>query len=192
MSMYLGKYETSHAVTEALDLLQKYPHQWITYRPNDPLSNSVITYLKKEGKVVVNRFHQYRAAPSYRKNPSPGLRERSDRLHKMRLTLLKKVKRAERSESPSIYNALRHKLLRLDGMIHESAATFFSRKRAKRNPAPPKNSRSAKFHRMRAALLTQLEIAGRKGSFVLEQDIGRKLNKLDRMFRDSLTSKRRK
>lgn len=50
------------------------------------------------------------------------------------------------------------------------------------NPAPSPASRSAKFARLRAKFLTQLQIAKRKGSFVLEQSIGQKLRKLDRIF----------
>jgi len=62
----------------------------------------------------------------------------------------------------------------------------------RKNPAPSPASRSAKFHRLRANLLTQLQIAKRKGSFVMEQLIGQKLRKLDRMFYAPRTIKRRK
>lgn len=67
MSVYMGRNETSSAVMEALEVLRKYPFQWITYNPNDPLANSVVTYLKKQGKVTVNRFHQFQA--KHKSNP---------------------------------------------------------------------------------------------------------------------------
>ncbi len=65
------------------------------------------------------------------------------------------------------------------------------RKSHKKNPAPGPAERSEKFHRLRAKLLTQLQIAKRKGSFVLEQSVGRKLLKLDRMFYAARTIKRK-
>jgi hypothetical protein len=66
------------------------------------------------------------------------------------------------------------------------------KKAHRKNPAPSPASRSAKFHRMRASLLTKLQIAKRKGSFVMEQLIGQKLRKLDRMFYAPRNVKRRK
>jgi hypothetical protein len=70
MSIYMGRSETADAVAEALELLRKYPHRLFSYNPNDPLANSVVTYLKKQGKIVVNRFHQFQVAPKYQANPS--------------------------------------------------------------------------------------------------------------------------
>lgn len=69
MSMYMGKNETGKAVTEALEMLRKYPHQWITYNPNDPLANSVVTFLKMKGKITTNKFHQFQAVPKHKSNP---------------------------------------------------------------------------------------------------------------------------
>lgn len=66
-----------------------------------------------------------------KKNPAPGLRERSDKLHKIRLKLLTQLKKAERpgsGASGALVDSLRHKLIRLDSMIHEAAGKFFSRK----------------------------------------------------------------
>lgn len=67
MSVYMGRNETSSAVTEALEVLRKYPFQWITYNPNDPLANSVVTFLKHKGKITVNRFNQFQA--KHKSNP---------------------------------------------------------------------------------------------------------------------------
>jgi len=56
------------------------------------------------------------------------------------------------------------------------------RKRHRRNPAPGLAERSARLHRMRASLLTKLQIARRKGNMVQEQNLSRKLLKLDRLI----------
>lgn len=129
MSMYMGKGETSTAITEALEVLRKYPHQWITYNPNDPLANSVVTYLKKQGKVTVNRFHQFRAVPKYRTNPSrkklnnarkgaPGTPERSAKLHKIRKLFVKDMNVARRNGNRVREDYMIHKLIKLDRMIY--------------------------------------------------------------------------
>lgn len=66
------------------------------------------------------------------------------------------------------------------------------KKSTKRNPAPGPAERSEKFHRLRAKLLTQLQIAKRRDNFPLEQNLSRKLLKLDSMFYAPRNIKRRK
>ncbi len=91
MSLYMGRNETSHAVTEALELLRKYPFQWITYNPNDPLANSVVTYLKMKGKVTTNRFHQFQAVPKHRTNPAKPKAKRTTDFRALRYARLRGV-----------------------------------------------------------------------------------------------------
>ncbi len=118
MSLYMGRNETSHAVTEALELLRKYPFQWLSYNPNDPLANSVVTYLKKQGKIVVNRFHQFQAAPTHKTNPAPGPAERSARIHKIRKPLAVALKKAIREGNIKKEWETRQKIRKLDYFMY--------------------------------------------------------------------------
>jgi hypothetical protein len=117
MSLYMGRNETSHAVTEALELLRKYPFQWLSYNPNDPLANSVVTYLKKQGKIVINRFHQFQAAPKHKPNPAPGIAERSKKLHKIRKVFVKDMNAAKRNGNRVREDYMIRKISKLDRIL---------------------------------------------------------------------------
>lgn len=128
MSVYMGRSEAAEAITEAMEVLRKYPHQWIAYNPNDPLANSVVTYLKKQGKITTNRFHQFQAVPKHKVNPSrkkskerkhaPGPAERSARLHKIRKVFVKDMKAAKRNGNRIREDYMIRKLLKLDRLIY--------------------------------------------------------------------------
>lgn len=117
MSMYMGKNETAKAVTEALEVLRKYPFQWITYNPNDPLANSVVTFLKMKGKITTNKFHQFQAVPKHKPNPAPGIAERSKKLHKIRKVFVKDMNAAKRNGNRVREDFMIRKISKLDRIL---------------------------------------------------------------------------
>jgi hypothetical protein len=118
MSIYMGRSETADAVAKALELLRNYPHRLFSYNPNDPLANSVVTYLKKQGKIVVKRFHQFQAAPKHKTNPAPGPAERSERIHKIRKPLVVTLKKAIRDGNIKKEWETRQKIRKLDYFMY--------------------------------------------------------------------------
>jgi hypothetical protein len=144
----------------------------------------------------------------YKKNPAPNYKSRAAKLVAMGARIDAEKKRlwneigggkTKRLTSAMYYSKkwspwrkLNEKSVRISDMLLREAGKENARASHKRNPAPSPASRSAKFHLLRAKLLTQLQIAKRKGSFVMEQLIGQKLRKLDRMFYAPRTIKRRK
>lgn len=100
---------------------KKYPSasKWLVFRGK-----------MRDGHLGVY-FPPIQSEGAHKKNPAPGLRKRSDRLHKLRLKVLALVRNAEKIGRVSTIDAARKKLLRVDRLISASASNYFSR-RAKR------------------------------------------------------------
>jgi hypothetical protein len=148
---------------------------------------------------------------AYRKNPGRSQAQRDMKTRRRKYeaptTIAKHVQAAKRSMAVADFGrARRH--LKAALLAHDASHTLSEdgsrykiiqlmgdlnvAERDHKKPAPSAASRSAKFHRLRAKLLTQFQIAKQRGSFVQEQLIGQKLRKLDRMFYAARTIKRRK
>lgn len=117
LSGHHDRMKRSKAVLEALEFIRKYPHQWVSYS-SDVLTNSVITYLKAEGKIITNQFRQFKAAPKHKKNPAPPFRERSDRLMRMRKNLTTKMRKADRVGNMYESEYWARKIRKLDRIIY--------------------------------------------------------------------------
>lgn len=210
MSMYMGRNEAANAITEALELLRKYPHQLFTYNPNDVLANSVVTYLKKQGKITVNRFHQFQAAPKYRTNPASCYRKNPSRkrtkyyivvahfpvgvayanivedthgddLIKFRLQNAKQ----HASMIQNVGTARRYaKIIERTANVKTSVEDLDAYKPnpSKKRGAPGIAERSAKLHKIRKLFVKDMNAAKRNGNRIREDYMIRKINKLDRIL----------
>ncbi len=148
MSSYMGRTESADAIAQALEIIRKYPHQWICYNPNDPLANSVVAYLRKEGKIVVNRFNSFKAAPKYKVNPSkrkgaPGIAERSAKLHKIRKQFVKDLKAAKKNGNRIREDYMIRKINKLDRILFAQPGNTM-RAKYKKNPV----SKFNRYHRL--------------------------------------------